>query len=357
MAEQATIGEPERKRVRCAVGKPTDCESPGIDRKLAECPVEDPIQSQDVRPEISDEHVPGGPRRLGSDYDGTHLLGHVGDHVHRAPRAASRPVQHQQKRHDFTPVVSGRHVNERAGLVPRAEGMQTGQRFRPRRRMRLTVQLRLRQHVRLRGSTGAGFRPYFAAGEKVDAKDDAPAVSWMRTAHSEHAERFDSVYIPTMQVVILIGLQAAGKSTFYRRKYAATHGYISRDQLKKSRNQARRERELIDSALADGRDVIVDDTNARIVDRAAIIDLAKRHGATVVGYFFEPDVKQSLARNRGRDQSQRVPDVAIYATAKRLEPPSLDEGFDELLSVRATSDNEFLVTPLGGTGARGERLE
>jgi len=180
----------------------------------------------------------------------------------------------------------------------------------------------------------------------------------MRPAHSAHAERFASVYIPTMQVVILIGLQGAGKSTFYRRKYAATHGYISRDQLKKSRNQARRERELIDSALADGRDLIVDDTNARIVDRAAIIELAKRHGATVVGYFFEPDVKQSLARNRGRDQSQRVPDVAIYATAKRLERPSLDEGFDELLSVRATSDDEFLVTLLGrSTGARGDRLE
>jgi adenylate kinase family enzyme len=32
---------------------------------------------------------------------------------------------------------------------------------------------------------------------------------------------------------------------------------------------------------------------------------------------------------------------AIFTTAKKFEPPSLDEGFDELWSVRASGDSAF----------------
>jgi hypothetical protein len=37
-----------------------------------------------------------------------------------------------------------------------------------------------------------------------------------------------------------------------------------------------------------------------------------------------------------------VPDVAIYATAKKLVAPSIEEGFDELLRVRL-NDSAFEV--------------
>jgi predicted kinase len=151
-----------------------------------------------------------------------------------------------------------------------------------------------------------------------------------------------------VQLVILIGLQGSGKSTFYRQRFAATHAYVSRDQLGKNRNPIRRQRELIDSTLAAGGNVLVDNTNVRVADRAALVKQAKGHRAQVVGYCFEPELKQSLARNRQRDPPQRVPDVAIFATLKRFESPSLTEGFDELFSVRVTGENDFFVTPFGG---------
>ena len=40
------------------------------------------------------------------------------------------------------------------------------------------------------------------------------------------------------ELAILIGLQASGKSTFYRRHLAATHALVSKDRFRNNRNPA-----------------------------------------------------------------------------------------------------------------------
>jgi hypothetical protein len=37
-----------------------------------------------------------------------------------------------------------------------------------------------------------------------------------------------------------------------------------------------------------------------------------------------------VARNAARPEPDRVPKVAIFVVAKRLEPPTADEGFDAI---------------------------
>jgi hypothetical protein len=61
----------------------------------------------------------------------------------------------------------------------------------------------------------------------------------------------------------------------------------------------------------------------------------------VVGYVFPPDVAACRERNRRRQGRARVPDVAIYAARKRLEPPSRAEGFDSLTRVQTRDDMTF----------------
>ncbi len=137
-----------------------------------------------------------------------------------------------------------------------------------------------------------------------------------------------------MELVIFIGLQGSGKSSFYRSRFAQTHAHISKDLISPSnRNKARRQRELIEHALRDGRDVVVDNTNVCKVDRAELIAHARAHRTRVVGYFFDGTVRECLVRNAGRTGRARVPDVAIFATAKKLERPTLEEGFDALYRV------------------------
>jgi predicted kinase len=141
---------------------------------------------------------------------------------------------------------------------------------------------------------------------------------------------------PVLELMIFIGLQASGKSTFFRGRFAATHELISKDLFPNNRNRNRRQQELIGAALSAGRPVVVDNTNPTVEDRRTLIRQGREHGAKIVGYYFESTARECVERNRLRAGKAKVPDVAIYATAKKLVPPSYSECFDELFRVRLT---------------------
>jgi predicted kinase len=152
-----------------------------------------------------------------------------------------------------------------------------------------------------------------------------------------------------MDCVILIGLPAAGKSTFYRERFGGTHDHISKDLLRNNRRPERRQEQLLLESLSGGRSLVIDNTNASVAVRAPLIRTARAHGARVIGYYFPTDAGAALRRNRAREGRDRVPDVAIFAVRKRLEPPSRDEGFDELFEVRLLEDERrFDVVPRVG---------
>ncbi len=150
-----------------------------------------------------------------------------------------------------------------------------------------------------------------------------------------------------MECVILIGLPASGKSTFFRERFAGTHDHVSKDLLRNTRQPQRRQDQLIAASLASGRSVVVDNTNPSAAVRAPLIALARKHGAEVTGYFFVTEAGDAQRRNRAREGRERVPDVAIFTVRKRLEPPTMAEGFDRLFSVRVNEvDRTFDVEPM-----------
>ncbi|HEX2122162.1 MAG TPA: ATP-binding protein [Thermoanaerobaculia bacterium] len=138
-----------------------------------------------------------------------------------------------------------------------------------------------------------------------------------------------------MELIIFVGLQASGKSTYYHTHLAATHVHVSKDLMPNVRSREARQQQMIEEALAAGRSVVVDNTNPTPASRAELIAIGKRRGARVVACYFEIAVKDALARNRGREGKARVPDVAIFVTAKKLVPPSFAEGFDEVRVINA----------------------
>jgi predicted kinase len=141
-----------------------------------------------------------------------------------------------------------------------------------------------------------------------------------------------------------MGLPGAGKTSFQRARLAGTHVHVSKDALRNRRDRQRRQLELVDEALAAGRSVVVDNVNATAADRAALIQVARRRGAVVVGYLLAAEVGECLRRNRGRLGRARVPDVAVHAAAKRFERPMRAEGFDRIHHVEAAG-GRFRVAP------------
>jgi predicted kinase len=135
------------------------------------------------------------------------------------------------------------------------------------------------------------------------------------------------------QLVVFIGIQGAGKTTYYHDHFAATHVHVSKDLMLNARDKENRQRGQIAAALAEGRSVVVDNTNATVYDRAPLIAIGREHGARVIAYYFEAPVRLAVARNQQREGKARVPNVAIFATAKRLVPPTIAEGFDDVIAI------------------------
>ncbi len=146
-----------------------------------------------------------------------------------------------------------------------------------------------------------------------------------------------------MELIIFIGLQATGKSTFYRLHFAATHTHVSKDLLHNNKRPGHRQMQLVEEALQAGQSVVVDNTNPTLADREALIRLGHEYGAQVIGYYFESQVRPSLERNKARSGKARVPDVAIYVTASKLALPTYAEGFDTLYDVRIAEYSSFEV--------------
>jgi predicted kinase len=133
-----------------------------------------------------------------------------------------------------------------------------------------------------------------------------------------------------MDLIIFVGLPGSGKSTYFRAHFAATHAHVSKDLMPNARRRDDRQEREIEAALAAGKSVVVDNTNPSPEVRAPLINLGRRHGARIVAVYFDVDVRTAIMRNRQREGKARVPDVAIFATKKKLIAPTLEEGFDEI---------------------------
>lgn len=141
-----------------------------------------------------------------------------------------------------------------------------------------------------------------------------------------------------METVIFCGIQATGKTTFFKEKFFKTHIRISLDQL----NTRNKEQKFIETCLLTRQAFVVDNTNPTKEDRARYITAAKENKFRVVGYYFQSKLAEALTRNSQRMGKENIPEIGIKGTFSRLEMPSREEGFDELYYVEL-ENNTFII--------------
>ena len=142
-----------------------------------------------------------------------------------------------------------------------------------------------------------------------------------------------------MQAVIFCGIQATGKSTFYKTHFFDTHVRISLDLLR----TRHRERVFLQSCLQTRQRFVVDNTNPTVSERQVYIQVAKAAGYEVIGYYFESKADEAVRRNKERTGKEYIPEKGIYGTRKRLQIPAFAEGFDALFYVRIEEPAGFYI--------------
>lgn len=142
-----------------------------------------------------------------------------------------------------------------------------------------------------------------------------------------------------MELIVFCGIQASGKSSFYKETFFNTHVRISLDLLR-TRN---RERNFIQTCLSTGQPFVIDNTNPIRMDREVYIKEAKERRYKIIGYYFQSKIEDAIARNNKRKGREYIPEVGIKGTFSKLELPSYEEGFDEIYYVQII-DNNFVVS-------------
>jgi predicted kinase len=141
-----------------------------------------------------------------------------------------------------------------------------------------------------------------------------------------------------MEGIVFIGIQASGKTSFYQRFFFRSHVRLSLDMLK----TRHREAILVDACIKAKQPFVIDNTNPTQAERVRYISKLREHGFKIKGYYFQSKIEECLARNILRQGRDQIPEVGVKGTYNKLQPPSYEEGFDELYYV-ALKGHEFVV--------------
>ncbi len=141
-----------------------------------------------------------------------------------------------------------------------------------------------------------------------------------------------------MEAIIFCGIQASGKSTFFKEYFFKTHIRISLDLL----GTRHKENIFLQTCFAARQRFVVDNTNATKKHRLKYIEKAKTYGFRVIGYYFHTSVDDAIARNKNRNGKEYIPVVGIKSTYKKFQSPVYDEDFDDLYQVEIVHNN-FIV--------------
>ena len=103
---------------------------------------------------------------------------------------------------------------------------------------------------------------------------------------------------------VLVGAQGAGKSTWARRL-----------------------------VLHEPRAVVFDAILVKRAERAPILAQARPHGVPAIAVWFRTPLDECLARNAARPPDEVVAEQAIRNVFAAVEPPTAQEGFDQVVVV------------------------
>ena len=128
----------------------------------------------------------------------------------------------------------------------------------------------------------------------------------------------------------------------------AVLAYPHRRQILDLLRTRQREQLLLAACLAAKQPFVIDNTNPLPTDRARYIGPASGAGFCVVAYFFETSLRDAIRRNNQRAGKQKIPAPAIASTLRKLQPPTLEEGFDAIYKVTISPEEVFVVNETAG---------
>ena len=155
----------------------------------------------------------------------------------------------------------------------------------------------------------------------------------------------------TPKLILMAGIAGSGKTTLAKKEYP-DYIRISLDDIRRSwyergnlveaykpdglpvptSNNRKAEHVLINNALRQGQNIIVDDTNlTRDIRRHHVLH-AGRYGYAVHAIVF-CNFERARSQNKLRHGEERVPDYVVHKMQRDFESPIMEEGFESIRTI------------------------
>lgn len=163
----------------------------------------------------------------------------------------------------------------------------------------------------------------------------------------------DLARFQALDIVLVAGLPASGKSTFARQVFAKTgHRRVNRKEIRRflysmshfgepwhesNFNESDEalvkhvERRILEHLLHAGQRILADNTSVTVASRVDYVQMARQFKKRIGIIYLNAPVQKCLEQNRKRDDP--VPEGVISNLFASVQMPSRTEGFDEVLVV------------------------
>jgi len=162
--------------------------------------------------------------------------------------------------------------------------------------------------------------------------------------------------------VVAIGLPGAGKSTYFARRGILPLSSDLIRELLYDNAADQRHPEWVFSALHDllrrrlaagAQTTYIDATNLTKYFRRPLLRIVQEFGCAAEALYFDVPLEICLGRNRRRKNlstgssrdARVVPDETVRRMARRLEPPTREEGFSRVVVVRPRAIRGAAICP------------
>jgi bifunctional polynucleotide phosphatase/kinase len=149
-------------------------------------------------------------------------------------------------------------------------------------------------------------------------------------------EKYNNIVIPSIplvdkqEIIVMMGYPASGKSTLakYICDICVNYKLLERDIY----NTVPKMLKLAKKFINENKSVIFDATNGSKKNRKLFIDFSNQCNTPIKCIHVNTSLLESLKRNKLREPTKQVPNIAYSVYSKYYEPPDESEGF-ELISL------------------------